>query len=174
MRKSSATLLFGRFGAKPPSSPTPVASPFSFKSSLSVWNTSEAIRSGGLHSPDLRGDRLLDVPHGAPHALAPVALTVAVAQLHGLALAGGGARRHRGPPPRPRLELDVHLDGGVAARVEDLPGVDVGDGRHVSSSSRARSPRGRRAAPTARRTERAAPSLARSASSPGDARPRGR
>ena len=45
MRKSSATLLFGRFGANPPSSPTPVASPFSFSSSLSVWKTSEATRS---------------------------------------------------------------------------------------------------------------------------------
>src|SRR2546430_12028809 len=44
MRRSSAALLLGRFGAKPPSSPTPVASPFSFSSPLSVWKTSEATR----------------------------------------------------------------------------------------------------------------------------------
>src|SRR5881628_137368 len=44
MRRSRAALLLGRFGAKPPSSPTPVASPFSFSSPLSVWKTSEATR----------------------------------------------------------------------------------------------------------------------------------
>ena len=36
--------MLARFGAKPPSSPTPVESPFSCKSSFSVWNTSAPMR----------------------------------------------------------------------------------------------------------------------------------
>ncbi len=42
---SSAASVDSSFGAKPPSSPTAVARPFSFKTFLSEWNTSQPMRS---------------------------------------------------------------------------------------------------------------------------------
>ena len=45
MRKSSAAVLLPSAGAKPPSSPSPVPSFFSFRVSLSAWKTSTAMRS---------------------------------------------------------------------------------------------------------------------------------
>src|SRR4030067_70655 len=101
MNRSSAAVLLARFGAKPPSSPTPVARPFSRSSSLSAWKISTPERSAsaklsapalvrravqpeqrlvhggllrGLHPLDLGGDRLLDVAHRPADALAAVAL----------------------------------------------------------------------------------------------------
>ncbi len=35
--RSSAARLLSRFGAKPPSSPSPVASPFCFSTDFSAW-----------------------------------------------------------------------------------------------------------------------------------------
>src|SRR5439155_27186104 len=119
----------------------------------------------GLHPLDLRGDRLLDVVHGLAHALAAVALLVAVAQLDRLALAGAGARRHRRAAPGAGLELDLDLDRRIAARVEDLPRIDAGDDGHASSSSRRRSRPARRAGRRPRRRPRAAAWSARSGAS---------
>jgi len=61
-----------------------------------------------------------DVLDGALHAAAAEALGVAVAQLHRFVGAGGGAAGHGRAPDRTVDQLDVHLDGRVAARVEDL------------------------------------------------------
>ena len=93
---------------------------------------------GGLHALDLGGDGLLDVLHGAAHALAAVALGVAVAQLHRLALAGGGARRHHGAAQGAGLELHLDLDGGVAAGIEDLARVDGPDRGQGAQAFRSR------------------------------------
>ena len=60
----------------------------------------------------------------------PNALT-AVAQLDGLVLARRRARRYRGPAERAGFEAYVDLDGGVAATVEDLAGMDVRDRAHA-------------------------------------------
>ena len=57
-------------------------------------------------------------------ALAAEAGLVAVAQLDRLVGAGRGARRHRRAADRAVGQDDVDLDGRVAARVEDLAGVD--------------------------------------------------
>src|SRR5687768_13070812 len=76
--------------------------------------------------PDLvedREDRLL-------HALAAVALAVAVAQLHGLEGPGARAARDCSPGDRAVVERHLDLDSGVAARVEDLAGADGVDARH--------------------------------------------
>src|SRR5262249_49479807 len=81
---------------------------------------------------DLRRDRLFDVAHGLLHALAAIALAIAVAQLHRLALAGRGAGRHGRAAPRAGFELDLDLDGGIAAGVEDLAFVNAGDRGHGS------------------------------------------
>ena len=51
----------------------------------------------------------------------------AVAQLRRLELAGRRAGRHRGAAEGARAQRDLGLDGGVAARVEDLAGVDAFD-----------------------------------------------
>src|SRR5579885_3097546 len=88
----------------------------------------------GLEARQRRGDDRVHVRHRAQHALAPVAAGVAVAQLDRLALAGRRPRGHRGAPRRASGEHDRRLDGGKAARVEDLARVDALDGRHVSSS----------------------------------------
>ena len=67
------------------------------------------------------GDRAIDIFHGAQHALAEVARLIAVAQFEGFVLAGGCARGHRGAAARAVFENDVRFDGGIAARIEDLP-----------------------------------------------------
>ena len=69
-------------------------------------------------------------------ALAAVAGLVAVPQLDRLVDAGRGAGRHRRPAERAVLGDDVDLDGRVAPRVEDLPGIDPGDGgvAHLAAS----------------------------------------
>ena len=43
--KSSVARVDSRFGAKPPSSPTPVANPFAFRRPFSAWKTSDPARS---------------------------------------------------------------------------------------------------------------------------------
>ena len=73
---------------------------------------------------------VVDRGHRLQHALAEVALLVAVAELHRLALAGRGAGGDRGAAQGAALEHDLHLDGGVAAAVQDLAGEDGIDGRH--------------------------------------------
>ncbi len=74
---------------------------------------------GGVEPDDLLGDHVVHVVDGGAHALAEV-LTRVVAQLDRLVLAGGGAGGHVGATDRAGLELDLDLDRGVAAGVEDL------------------------------------------------------
>src|SRR5439155_13718329 len=72
--------------------------------------------------PEMPGRDLIGhVLDGLLHPLAEVASLVAVPQLEGLVLAGRGARRNGGPPQRARLRVNLHLQGGIAARIEDLP-----------------------------------------------------
>ena len=97
-------------------------------SSSSARSTRDLV--GGVHAAERRRDRLLDVLHGAQHALAEVALRVAVAQLERLVLAGGRAARHRRAAHDAALEADVAFDGGIAAAVEDLAGADLQDLGH--------------------------------------------
>ena len=63
--------------------------------------------------------------------LAQVAVA-AVAELDGLVGAGRRAGGHRRPAVGAGREEDLHLDGGVAAGVEDLPPEDVLDVGHGS------------------------------------------
>ena len=85
---------------------------------------------GGVEALDLGGDDLVHVGHGLGGSLAAVAGGLAVAKLDGLILAGGGARGHVGAADGAGFELDFHLDGGVAAGVEDFSGVGAHDRRH--------------------------------------------
>ena len=76
------------------------------------------------------GDLAVDVLHRLRHALAAPGVA-AVAQLDGLELAGGGAGGHGRAAEGARAQRGVHLDGGVAAAVEHLAGVEGGDLAHV-------------------------------------------
>ena len=94
--------------------------------SSAAWSAASSPRTAAAISPlDVR-DRLRDAlaaPRGA-----------AVAQLDRLVHAGRGARGHGRPADGAALERDVDLDRRVAARVEDLAGVDGGDGWHRSQA----------------------------------------
>ena len=65
-------------------------------------------------------------------ALAEVAALVAVTALGRLEGAGRGSRRNRGPGERAVVEPHLDLDGGVAARVQDLAGANLLNGGHSS------------------------------------------
>src|SRR5699024_12813525 len=70
--------------------------------------------------------------HGLGRTLAELALVVA-AKLHGLMRTGGRSGRHGGTAERAVVQKHLHLDGGVASRIEDLPGSDLLDKRHLCS-----------------------------------------
>ena len=77
----------------------------------------------GVEADECLARAVLTASHGLQHALAEVALA-AVAQLDGLELAGGGAGRHGRATDGSVVEGHLDLDGGVAARVQDLAGAD--------------------------------------------------
>ena len=76
------------------------------------------------HADDLRRDRVPDVGDRLQDSLTAVARRVAVAQLDGFERAGGGARGHGRRAARSAFEGNFDGDGGVGARVQDLPRVD--------------------------------------------------
>ena len=87
-----------------------------------VKNVNTVLRAAvvGREAAQRGREHVLHVRDRLQHALAAVALLVAVAQLHRHALAGGGAGRHRRAAHRSALEHHLHLDGRVAAAVQDL------------------------------------------------------
>ena len=87
---------------------------------------------GGVEPDDRVADLAVHVRDRVLHALAAVAV-LAVAELDGLVRAGAGAARHRGPAPGAGDQLDLDLDGRVAAGVQDLPRRDVIDDAQVNS-----------------------------------------
>ena len=82
---------------------------------------------GRVEAGDRGGQLAADVRNSLHHGLAPVGVA-AVAQLDRLVHPGRGARGNGGATAGARLELDVDLDGRVAARVEDLAAADGDDG----------------------------------------------
>src|SRR5438105_13856952 len=65
--------------------------------------------------------------HRLEHALAAVALLVAIAQLDRFARASGSTRRDRCSAGNTRVEDDVGFQRVMAAGVEDLSAADLGD-----------------------------------------------
>ncbi len=84
----------------------------------------------GLKPADRLENLAVDRVHGLLHALAAVALLVAVAQLHRLMGASRGAGGNRGAAKRAVLQDYVDLDGGVAAAVKDFAADDIDDRGH--------------------------------------------
>ena len=64
---------------------------------------------------------------GAKDPLAAKSVLIAIAKLDRLVCAGRGARWNSGATARAASQRDVHLNGRVAARVENLARVDRGD-----------------------------------------------
>ncbi len=80
--------------------------------------------------PDQRlGDLPIHVVDRLAHALAAPSVPP-VPQLHRLELPGRGAGGNRRETSGTRLERDLNLNGRVAARIEDLAGVDRLDDAH--------------------------------------------
>ena len=78
----------------------------------------------------------VDVGDRLEHALAEISGFVAVAEFQGFVFAGGSAGRNGGAAERARLEKHVGFNGGIAARIEDLAGVNASDfGRHNGDGS---------------------------------------
>ncbi len=79
---------------------------------------------GGLvqhvHADQALGDLGVHVLDSGLHALAHIAALVAVAELAGLIDTGGGAGGHSGPAHGAVFQVDLYLDGGIAAAVQNL------------------------------------------------------
>ena len=86
---------------------------------------------GGLiqhvHAHQALGDLGVHVLHSVEDALAQVAALVAVPQLAGLIDAGGSAGGHSSAAHGAVFQIDLHLNGGIAAGVQDLTAQDVND-----------------------------------------------
>ena len=96
-----------------------------------------------VEAADAVCDLAVDVGDGAGDALAEPRLA-AVPELDGLVLARRCARGDRGGTERAGLEPDLDLDGRIAARVEDLAGMDVDDRAHARQTSLVAGDGGRR------------------------------
>src|SRR6266576_6426902 len=90
----------------------------------------------GVEAGDRLRDLRLDVANGAEDTLAAVRALITLAQLDGLELPGRRTRRHSRASGRARLEHDVHLDGRISARVENLAPMHACNrsGAHSNSS----------------------------------------
>ena len=80
-----------------------------------------------IEADQFRGDLGVDVFDGLGDALAELTFLVVVAQFDGFMLAGAGAAGDRGPAEGAVFEHHVHFDGGIAAGIENLPGLDEFD-----------------------------------------------
>jgi hypothetical protein len=84
----------------------------------------------GVETDDGFGNFGIDVFDCGQHALAEVAVLVAVAQLDGFARAGRRTGRHRGATHDARFEQYVRFNSGVAARIEDFARNDIDNCTH--------------------------------------------
>jgi hypothetical protein len=91
---------------------------------------------GGVETGDGFGDFGVGVVDRFQDALAKIFGFVGIAEFEGFVFTGGGAGRNSGAAESAGFEGDVGLDGGIAARINDLAGADAGDfGGHVGSGS---------------------------------------
>ena len=82
----------------------------------------------GVGFEQVVSDFVVDGLNGVQHAAAAVAVRVAITSFDGFVRAGAGAGWDGGAAQRAAGELDIGLDGGIAARVEDFARVDARDG----------------------------------------------
>jgi len=80
---------------------------------------------GGVETGYGFGDFVVGVGDGFEHTFAKIFRFVAVAELEGFVFAGGGTGRDRCPAERSAIKHDVGFDRGIAARIDDLAGMDA-------------------------------------------------
>ena len=95
---------------------------------------------GGVHAFQLRRNHRLHIGHGLQNALAHVVALVAVAQFHGLMLAGGGARRHNGAAQGAAFQNHVRFHGRIAARIQNLAGTNGNNLSHIAPQNAVQQP----------------------------------
>ena len=83
-----------------------------------------------IQAHELVGNLVVDIGDGGLHALAKKVRFVAVAELPRLVGAGAGTAGHGGGADRVVVQRDIDLDGGIAATIQNLPGVDINDHAH--------------------------------------------
>jgi hypothetical protein len=94
---------------------------------------------GGVEAGDGFGDFAVGVGDGFQDAFAEILGLVGVPEFEGFVFAGGGAGRDGGAAARAGIEGDIGFDGGIAAGIDDLSGVDAGDfGGHAGAGSSVR------------------------------------
>ncbi len=106
---------------------------------------------GGVAAHQQLADLGIDVAHGAGDALAQVAGLVAVTQLQRFPGAGGGTAGRAGAGGMAGFQGHIGFDGGVAAGIKNLAGLDVnnlGHGRRSPETVSIISGCRRRAAPS--------------------------
>ncbi len=81
----------------------------------------------GVHLDQFGSDLIVDVLDRLEHPFTEVLRLVAVAEFKGLVDARARPAGHAGAAEGAVFEGHVHLDGGVSAAIEDLPGVDIDD-----------------------------------------------
>ena len=87
----------------------------------------------GVHAAERVEEFAVDRFDRAAHALAEIALLVAVAELDRLVRSGRGAGRHGGAAARAVGQNDVDLHGRIAAAVENFAADNVDNGGHARS-----------------------------------------
>ena len=85
---------------------------------------------GSVDADQRLGDFVIDVFNGFEHAFAQIAGGVAVAQFQRFARAGGSAAGYGGATHHAAFQQHVAFYGGIAARIEDFTGENVGNGTH--------------------------------------------
>ena len=86
---------------------------------------------GGVHAFEFRGNDGFNIGHGLQNAFAEVMAFVAVAQLDGLKLAGGGSGWDNGTAHGAAFQDHVRFHGGIAARVKDFAGTNGNNFSHM-------------------------------------------
>ena len=87
----------------------------------------------GIHAAERLKNLAVDRLDRVAHALAEIALLVAVAQFDRLMGPRGSPRRHPGAAARAVLQHDIDLHGRIAAAVQNFPADDVDNGGHYWS-----------------------------------------
>ena len=90
----------------------------------------------GVEAHDRFGDLGVDILAGLQHALAEVALHVAIAQFDRFARTGRRAGRHRRAAHHARLQQHIAFDGRIAARIDNFTADNINDSTHGSVSGR--------------------------------------
>jgi hypothetical protein len=91
-----------------------------------------------VHANDRIGDLGFHVLHCTQYAFPGVPFFITVSQFPGLMFAGTRTAGHDSPSNGAAGQLNIHFDGRISSRIEDLSCSEFGDDceRHISNLSR--------------------------------------